>query len=116
MPGTRRTAEWTVRVVIDGDDHRARAKAVLFAENATRLSAKGFARRNPTDGPVAMVGDTLATARAMQQLAEKLMQAAWKSMRTPSPTTSSVVALPTKRAHGRRLPGGSPLSSGQGAG
>lgn len=91
MPG--RTVEWTVRVVIDGDDHRARAKVVLFTDDAAAISATGFARRNPTDRPTALVGDALATARAMQRLAEKLTHTAWKLMRRPMPATAPIVGI-----------------------
>jgi hypothetical protein len=91
MPG--RTVEWTVRVVIDGDDHRARAKAVLFTDDAASISATGFARRNPTDRPTALVGDALAAARAMQRLAEKLTHTAWKLMRRPTPATAPVAGF-----------------------
>jgi hypothetical protein len=80
-------------VVIDGDDHRARAKAVLFTDDAASISATGFARRNPTDRPTALVGDALATARAMQRLAEKLTYAAWKLMRRPTSSTAPVVGV-----------------------
>lgn len=120
MPGTRRTAEWTVRVIVDSDDHGARAKAVLFIEGTAPLSAKGFARRNPADRPVALIGDALATARAMQRLAEKLTHAAWKIMRNPPPAAAPVVPLLTQPVGRPRMPArpaaDSRVESGQGAG
>jgi hypothetical protein len=99
-----------VRVVIDGDDHRARAKAVLFTDavftdDAVSISATGFARRNPTDRPTALVGDALATARAMQRLAEKLTYAAWKLMRRPTPAPVVGVAHPAGATDDARTSG-----------
>ncbi|HEX4813811.1 MAG TPA: DUF1876 domain-containing protein [Nonomuraea sp.] len=67
-----RAKEWTVRIQLteDGDDTSARAE--LTADDGTRLSGDGRARRNPSDPSVPVIGDELAVSRALADLAEKL--------------------------------------------
>ena len=49
----------------------------LHSEKAARqLTGEGTARRNPTDSDVPEIGDELATARALSDLAHQLLDAA----------------------------------------
>ncbi|MER6578921.1 DUF1876 domain-containing protein [Nonomuraea sp. NPDC001023] len=64
--------EWTVRISLaeDGDDTSARA--VLTVPDGTRVEGSGHARRNPADPSMPEVGDELAVARALADLAGRL--------------------------------------------
>lgn len=65
---------WTVHLVIDEQDHRnTRAEATLNADGRTE-SGTGTARRNPGDTEIPMIGDELAAARALFDLAHHLLE------------------------------------------
>jgi hypothetical protein len=68
---------WTVDVIIDEheDERMTRAEARLHTGEQARLIGHGTARRNPRDTEVAQIGDELATARALSDLAHQLLQA-----------------------------------------
>ncbi|GLB68095.1 DUF1876 domain-containing protein [Arthrobacter mangrovi] len=65
---------WSVDIVIDEHEGRTRAEARLKAEAAT-LKGTGLARLNPSDPDVPEIGDELATARALADLAHQLIEA-----------------------------------------
>jgi hypothetical protein len=60
-----------VDVQIDEHEERTRAKARL-SWRGNDLVAVGLARLNPADEPVAEIGDELAVARALLDLANQL--------------------------------------------
>ncbi|QYC41855.1 hypothetical protein Nocox_21245 [Nonomuraea coxensis DSM 45129] len=64
--------QWTVRIFVteDGDDTSVRA--VLVTRGGGRVDGLGRARRNPADRSVPEIGDELAVARALDDLAGKL--------------------------------------------
>jgi hypothetical protein len=68
------------RVEIDIDEHaemrRTYARARLHTDDDTRLQGTGWARRNARDVEVPEVGDELAAARALTDLAAKLRDTA----------------------------------------
>jgi len=70
------TKRWTVDIFIDERDSTTHAEARLHTNDATRLSGYGKARRNPRDVEVPEIGDELAVARALSELAHMLLQAA----------------------------------------
>jgi hypothetical protein len=57
------------------DEDHTDARAVLTLRGAT-FTGWGRARRNPADPSVPMVGEELATARALSDLAHKLLDGA----------------------------------------
>ncbi|HEU5111385.1 MAG TPA: DUF1876 domain-containing protein [Micromonosporaceae bacterium] len=69
---------WTVEVFIDehGDERITRAEARLHTNDKTALRGIGTARRNPRDYEVPEIGDELAAARALFDLAHQLLEAA----------------------------------------
>jgi Domain of unknown function (DUF1876) len=69
-----RTKRWTVDVSIDEHPGRTRAKARLRWRDH-ELAGIGFARLNPADRNVAEIGDELAVARALSNLADQLFSA-----------------------------------------
>lgn len=69
------TKHWTVDIYIDEHEGRTRAEARLHTSDATHLTGTGTARLNPADRDVPEIGDELATARALSELAHKLLDA-----------------------------------------
>jgi hypothetical protein len=69
------TRKWTVEILISefDDERRTRAEARLQSDAGHPLTAQGEARRSPADREVPEIGDELATARALADLAYKLL-------------------------------------------
>lgn len=67
---------WNVDVFLGEEDGRTYAEARLHTQDATHLLGKGTARCNPTDPNVPEIGDELAAARALSDLAHNLLVAA----------------------------------------
>jgi hypothetical protein len=69
---------WTVEITIDEheDELRTHAEARLHAGERADLRGEGTARRNPSDREVPAIGDELAVARALSDLAHRLLDAA----------------------------------------
>ena len=65
---------WSVNIVIDEHEGQTRATAQLSAEGR-ELSGLGLARLNPADADVPLIGDELAAARALADLAHQLIEA-----------------------------------------
>lgn len=72
MPTMKR---WSVDIYIGEDDGQTYAEARLHTRDATDLRGKGAARCNPSDTDVPEIGDELAAARALHDLARTLLQA-----------------------------------------
>jgi hypothetical protein len=66
---------WPVNIVIDEYEGRTRAEARLQIGGGIELRGLGQARLNPTDSDVPQIGDELATARALADLAHQLIEA-----------------------------------------
>ncbi|MET7339358.1 dsRBD fold-containing protein [Nonomuraea sp. NPDC005650] len=64
--------QWTVQVYISEDGDDTCARAVLTTRDDTGLTGTGRAHRNPADPSVPEIGDELAAARALADLAGKL--------------------------------------------
>ncbi len=60
-----------LKLVVDEQEERTRAR-VRLNWRGTELVGVGLARRNPADKPVAEIGDELAVARALHDLANQL--------------------------------------------
>ena len=73
MPAAKR---WTVTIEIDEHDGRTRAHARLRTQDSDRLVGVGLARLNPADRDVPEIGDELAAARALSDLAHHLLDMA----------------------------------------
>lgn len=63
---------WTVNVFIDHHDGRTHAKARLFWHDREWVSF-GSARCSPADRDISDIGDELAVARALHDLAGQLL-------------------------------------------
>lgn len=73
--GGDRSMDWTVGVCVDEHDDHTRATAWLVGD-ARDLTGTGVARRNPHDRDVPAIGDELAVARALADLADRLFTVA----------------------------------------
>jgi len=72
MAMNNRTAKtWQLNLVVDEHEERTRAKARLNWRG-NELVGVGLARRNPADEPAAEIGNELAVARALHDLANQL--------------------------------------------
>jgi hypothetical protein len=71
MSGTNQKV-WTVVVEIDESGDETEARASLEIEGAM-LGGWGRARRSPSDPRVPRIGDELATARALGDLAHRIL-------------------------------------------
>ncbi|MEU7990027.1 DUF1876 domain-containing protein [Streptosporangium canum] len=65
--------QWAVQVYITEEGNDTSARAVLSTRDKTHITGVGHARRNPADQPVPEIGDELAVARALTDLANRLL-------------------------------------------
>jgi len=70
---TKETTEIEILFEEDGDHTEARASIMI---RGATFTGSGRSRRNPSDPEVPMVGEELAAARALSDLAHKLVEAA----------------------------------------
>jgi hypothetical protein len=70
------TKTWTVQVMLDEEGDETVADATISLDNKMQVRGRGVSRRNPTDESVPRIGDELATARALSDLAHQLLAAA----------------------------------------
>lgn len=84
------TKTWTVQVLLNEDGDDTIADAALAVENKTQLRGHGTSRRNPRDESEPRIGDELAAARALSDLAHQLLAAAASDIesKTHVPATS----------------------------
>ena len=66
---------WTVEITFREDEDKTRADAVLTGAPEA-LAGWGRAKRNPTDPDVPAVGEEIAAARALSDLAHHLLDLA----------------------------------------
>ncbi|WP_077488342.1 dsRBD fold-containing protein [Sinomonas mesophila] len=65
---------WSVNIVIDEYESQTRATATLSAEGRAGWEGVGLARLNPADRDIPAIGDELAAARALADLAHQLIE------------------------------------------
>ncbi|MBM3695727.1 MAG: DUF1876 domain-containing protein [Actinobacteria bacterium] len=65
----------SIDIQLEEDEDRTLVRAVLHL-GGDHFEATGRARRNPQDKPMPVVGEELATARALSALALQVMEAA----------------------------------------
>lgn len=64
---------WHVEVFLDEEGDRTVARAVLHTDAPTHLEGHGETVRNPGDRDVPEIGDEVAAARALHDLADTLL-------------------------------------------
>ena len=71
---------WSVSLSITEIDRQTHAEARLVMPGGDELVSRGGARRNPADQEVTLVGEQIAAARALSDLAGQLLHAAATSI------------------------------------
>ncbi|WP_329259882.1 DUF1876 domain-containing protein [Actinoallomurus sp. NBC_01490] len=67
---------WSVDIYLDETDGETHAEARLATREADSIRGRGKARCNPADWDVPEIGAELAAARALSDLAHRLLDAA----------------------------------------
>jgi hypothetical protein len=74
------TDAWTVEIFLHEDDDHTSARATLVsgagANRLRSLAGTGRAKRNPEDVNIPEIGEEVAVARALRDLADRLLKAA----------------------------------------
>ncbi|WCD84777.1 hypothetical protein KPP03845_101100 [Streptomyces xanthophaeus] len=73
------TSEWKTHLYLFEEEHTTKVRVELDT-GTTRLTGHGTARCNPTDKDVPEIGDELAAARALENLALQLKRSAYGDM------------------------------------
>jgi hypothetical protein len=66
------TESWPIRISLRAEDRVTRAEARLAMDTAGMVGS-GHARRNPDDQEAAQIGEEIAAARALSDLAHQLL-------------------------------------------
>ncbi|WP_025272429.1 dsRBD fold-containing protein [Haloglycomyces albus] len=74
------TTHWDIQVDLEEDQDYCVATARLTRRDGSTHSCVGRARRNPTDRPMAQIGEELASARALAELSRVLLSDASKDV------------------------------------
>jgi hypothetical protein len=82
--------QWRVDIFIDEHEERTRARARLHNPDETKLVGVGLARLNPTDVNVPEIGDELAVARALSDLAHQLLDATAQDIEAITHTPANI--------------------------
>jgi len=70
-----RIDNWPVDISLDEEDRETRAEARL-TKGGVGIVGHGLARRNPVDPEVTQIGEEIAAARALSDLAHQLLSEA----------------------------------------
>ncbi|MEU0112422.1 DUF1876 domain-containing protein [Streptomyces bobili] len=92
------TAEWKVRLHLYEDDEGTTKARVILDTGTTALTGRGAAHCHPADRNVPEIGDELAAGRAMNDLAQQLLNTAEHDIEgigAPRPITGEVTGWPT---------------------
>jgi hypothetical protein len=84
----RTTVGWHVEMEFQEDDHRTRAAALLRLPDGSEVRAHGYASRHPSDANQPRVGEEVAGARALNELAMQLLTKAHDEIDAASGRTS----------------------------
>ena len=84
------TKTWTVQILLGEDEDTTRADAVLEMGGKTEIRGHGTSRRNPDDPSVPMIGEELATARALSDLAHQLLNVCAHDIENSTRTPASL--------------------------
>ncbi|MFG2500155.1 DUF1876 domain-containing protein [Streptomyces sp. NPDC048441] len=79
---------WHVELEFQEDAHRTRAAALVRLADGTEVRAHGYASRHPADSGQPRVGEEIAGARALNELAMELLTKAHDEIDEASGRTS----------------------------
>jgi hypothetical protein len=74
--------DWSVLLSVSARDDSTEAVARLPVSEGSDLTGHGTARRNPADENVTKIGEELAVARALSDLAHRLLRVATEDVET----------------------------------
>ncbi|MFD8594872.1 DUF1876 domain-containing protein [Kitasatospora sp. NPDC059646] len=74
---------WHVEMEFEEDGDRTRAAAMVRLADGTELRAHGYSTRHHADRPQLRVGEEVAGARALNDLAMQLLTKAHEEVRQP---------------------------------
>jgi hypothetical protein len=74
--------DWSVVLSVSAHDESTEANARLPMSSGTDLTGHGTARRSPADQNVTKIGEELAVARALSDLAHRLLRMATADVET----------------------------------
>jgi hypothetical protein len=74
--------DWSVLLSVTARDDSTEAEARLPMSGGSDLTGHGTARRNPADHNVTKIGEELAVARALSDLAHRLLRVATADVET----------------------------------
>jgi hypothetical protein len=74
MSSPTRVATWMIELQFDELEDRTHAKAVLLTTAGRQFQGHGQSRRNPHDRPLPRIGEEVAGARALSNLAHELLE------------------------------------------
>ncbi|UOQ88063.1 DUF1876 domain-containing protein [Agromyces endophyticus] len=74
------TKQWSVTVDIDEEENTTMAEATVRTPAGREVTGVGKADRNPFDPNVPAIGEELAVARALRDLAERLLHVTEKDI------------------------------------
>ena len=84
------TKTWTVQILLGEDEDTTQADAVLEMQGKEQLRGHGTSQRNPDDPSVPMIGEELATARALSDLAHQLLTVCARDIESSTRTPASL--------------------------
>lgn len=84
---------WHVEMEFEEDEQRTRAAALVRLPDGTEVRAHGYASRHHTDPNQPRVGEEVAGARALNELAMKLLTKAHDEIDQESGRTSHPIAM-----------------------
>ncbi len=84
------TRTWTVQILLGESEDTTQADAVLEMDGKTEIRGHGTSRRNPDDPSVPMIGEELATARALSDLAHQLLNVCAHDIENSTRTPASL--------------------------
>jgi hypothetical protein len=70
------TERWSIELSIGKDDDETQAEARLVMKGGDHLFGHGKARHNPADPNITEIGEQIALARALSELAHNLLNTA----------------------------------------
>lgn len=80
---------WTIQIVLDEEGNETQADAVLDLPGKSEVRGHGTSHRNPTDAEVPLIGDELAVARALSDLAHRILDSAATDIESSTRTPAS---------------------------
>ncbi|MFD7642702.1 DUF1876 domain-containing protein [Kitasatospora sp. NPDC059795] len=75
---------WHIEMEFEEDGNRTRAAAMVRLGDGTELRAHGYSTRHHSDSPQLRVGEEVAGARALNDLAMQLLTKAHEEVKRPN--------------------------------